>query len=216
MTQRPLGRHGRAPTPTQRTQIESGPIDGNNQDVTAADNGKLHVVPVGLGANAVIVNLPTACRASAAPSSSASARKTTLENLEKAWNAATVVTWGELMPGLQPAAGCADEKIQRVVRFDSSGTTFSFKQLLHQIDPTHLWAQRANQEWPNNTGATAVLRGESNGNGPLVAKVVATAGSLGYSDLATARGVGVFTYEDRDLRQDLLASAATGEGLGHL
>src|SRR6201999_4485226 len=50
-----------APNQTQRDQIEHGPIDGNGVDVTAADDGKLSVIPIAIGAIAIIVHLPNGC-----------------------------------------------------------------------------------------------------------------------------------------------------------
>ena len=49
------------PTPTQRLQMEKGPIDANGADVTAADNNPLHVIPVAIGAIAMLVHLPDGC-----------------------------------------------------------------------------------------------------------------------------------------------------------
>ncbi len=54
-----------------------------------------------------------------------------------------------------------------------------------------------NQDWPNDAGATAVLRGTGNGNGPLADKVNATDGSIGYGDLAVARSKG-FNKQNTD------------------
>ena len=46
------------PTPAQVDQMQKGAVDANGSDATAADNGKLHVIPVAIGALTAIVNLP--------------------------------------------------------------------------------------------------------------------------------------------------------------
>ena len=46
------------PTTAQVDQMQKGAIDANGLDATAADNGKLHVIPVAIGALTAIVNLP--------------------------------------------------------------------------------------------------------------------------------------------------------------
>ncbi len=120
-------------------------------------------------------------------------------------------TWSELFPELTDPA--CDAPITRVVRFDASGTTFAFKSYLNTIDPTQGWsttyesgdATAGNRAWPNATfGARAdctgasgpgsaddavdhLTSGCSNGAGALVSKVIATDGSIGYADVATAR-----------------------------
>jgi ABC-type phosphate transport system substrate-binding protein len=48
-------------TATDRQQIEKGPIDANGVDVTTADDNPVHLIPVAIGAVAVIVLLPTGC-----------------------------------------------------------------------------------------------------------------------------------------------------------
>ena len=126
--------------------------------------------------------------------------------------AAPYVTWRGVFPTLQNNAGC-NEPIIRVVRFDQSGTTFAFKDYLSSINPSRLWKTKyattqANltREWPGATfGARAdcsgtpngpgsqddaidhLTTGCANGNGSLVSKLIATDGSIGYSDISTAR-----------------------------
>src|SRR5262245_47518988 len=36
------------PTAVERQQMEKGPVDANGQDVTAADDGRLHVIPAAI------------------------------------------------------------------------------------------------------------------------------------------------------------------------
>ena len=172
------------PTATERQQMETGPIDANGQDVTAADDGKVHVIPVAIGANSVIVRLPDGCDYSGA---TLFRDRPTIDNVTlEGVLAGTVTTWGAAITGL--SAPCAAAPITRAVRLDSSGTTFALKQLLANINPTRGWAALGNTQWPNNSGATAVIRPATNGNGPVRDLVNATAGTIGYGDLATVRG----------------------------
>lgn len=120
-------------------------------------------------------------------------------------------TWTEVFPALAPDSDC-DKPIIRVVRFDDSGTSFAFKDYLNSIDGAQGWlttyvtGSNKTREWPGATfGKRTDCAGEpngpgseddavdhltsgcSNGNGALVAKLVATDGSVGYSDVSTAR-----------------------------
>ena len=119
--------------------------------------------------------------------------------------------WDEVFPALAGDADC-EEPIIRVVRFDDSGTSFAFKDYLNTIDggegwlTTYVTGSNKTREWPgavfgkrtdcagepNGPGsqpdaADQLTSGCSNGNGSLVAKLVATDGSVGYSDISTAR-----------------------------
>lgn len=193
-----------APTPSQRTQIEQG-------GAGAGDDGSLHVIPAAIGAVPIIVNFPNNCTIPAGlqdkpdgaaddtqatqrflASTSAATPTNVNQTWEKAWEGdSTVDTWGELVPGIS-GAGCAALPIKRVVRSSSSGTTFGFKKWLKSVAPTVTWEEPglANTAWPNDTGATAVLRPGSSGNGPLAALVNSTDGSIGYGDLKTDRDNG--------------------------
>lgn len=189
-----------APTNIQRTNMENGlPGDPN-------DNGKLRVIPVGAGATTVIVNFPSGCQVPVGSGSYASYARVQFPNvmLEKIWRGdSTADTWGEatnndiiaIPGGGRSDGGCKAQAMKRVVRFDSSGTTFSFKQVMKKINPFFNWAENdvpplTNTSWPNNVAPTAVLNGGANGNGPLAQKVKNTDGSIGYVDLATARANG--------------------------
>jgi ABC-type phosphate transport system substrate-binding protein len=125
--------------------------------------------------------------------------------------AAPYVTWRDVFPSLEDTAACK-KPIVRVVRFDESGTTFAFKDYLNSLNGARGWkttyAFGANQtkEWPgaeygkrtdcsgepNGPGAKPdsedhLTSGCSNGNGSLVSKLISTDGSVGYSDVSTAR-----------------------------
>jgi len=121
-------------------------------------------------------------------------------------------TWTEVFPELVPDAECA-EPIIRVVRFDESGTSFAFKDYLDTINGARGWltdfgsaGTGGTRRWPGSTfGARADCAGSpngpgsevdttdqltsgcSNGNGALVSKLISTDGSVGYSDISTAR-----------------------------
>lgn len=136
----------------------------------------------------------------------------TKEQFEKVWAKDSAFdTWGEVFPELDEA-GCEDVPIIRVVRYDESGTSFAFKDYLDSINgargwkTTYAFGAHKTQEWPNavfgeraDCGAGVMAPGSeadatdhlttgcSKGNGALVSKLIATDGSIGYSDLATAR-----------------------------
>lgn len=131
---------------------------------------------------------------------------------EKVWAGEENTKWSETFPELGSQAGACDVPIIRVVRFDKSGTTFGFKDYLRTINPGRGWTttfesatNNGNREWPNaefgtggQCGATAapgkgadnvdfLTTNCANGNGELVKKLILTDGSIGYSDIATAR-----------------------------
>lgn len=207
-------------TATDRQQIEKGPIDANGVDVTAADDNPVHLIPVAIGAAAVLVHLPDGCDYTAAANKPLDGNRPAIDNttLEAAFaGAATADTWGELIPGVD--ATCAAKPVVRVVRQDSSGTTFAFKQLLARINPTRGWAALGNTAWPN-LAANPVYRSKSSGGGALVTALAtglvattqrdngsglvdtainyAETGGIGYVDLATARtgAGGTFLWAD--------------------
>ena len=139
--------------------------------------------------------------------------KFTKAQYENVWaKSAAADEWDEVFPDLAGDVDC-EEPIIRVVRFDDSGTSFAFKDYLNTIDggegwlTTYVGGANKTREWPNAVfGARAdcagtpngpgsqedavdqLTSGCSNGNGALVAKLVATDGSVGYSDISTARG----------------------------
>jgi len=213
------------PSPTGQGQMETGTD-------TVGDESEVHVVPAAVGAVAPLVNFPDGCD----PNGLAANNKTATQDLdndtvdddvvrvrftktklEAAWaQDAGAGTWTELFPELAGQAAC-NKPIIRVVRFDDSGTTFTFKDYLDKLDPAEGWlttfASGPNKtlEWP---GATVGVRSDcsnasgpgapglaadtdqltsacSAGNGNLVPKLQATDGSIGYSDISTARTAGL-------------------------
>jgi ABC-type phosphate transport system substrate-binding protein len=178
-----------APNATQRQQIEKGPTDANNQDVTTADDGHLLVIPIAIGAIAIPVHMPANCTYTGGTVALYHDRpKIDNVTLEKIF-AGEVTTWGAAIPGLAALdAPCAAAPIVRIVRRDSSGTSFALKQLLANVNPARspAWnsAAMGNQVWPND--GTAV-RPTSDGGGSVRSLVDSTPGSIGYIDLATTR-----------------------------
>lgn len=128
---------------------------------------------------------------------------------EALWSGTENAKWTEAFPELHGVA--CEVPIIRVVRFDKSGTTFAFKDYLRTIEPARGWTTtyesgaNGNREWPNaefgsggQCGGTAAPGKQAdnvdfltsnceNGNGKLVEKLIATDGTIGYSDIATAR-----------------------------
>lgn len=206
-------------TATDRLQIQKGPIDANGVDVTTADDNPVHLIPAAIGAVAVMVHLPTGCDTTTVTNKPLDGNRPAINNdlLEQAFAGATTAdTWGELLPGLATGdATCAAKPVVRVVRQDSSGTTFAFKQLLARINGGRNWSGIGNTAWPNLATAP-VYRSKSSGGGALVTALsnggvpaqagqptttqrdngsglvdgsidFATTGGIGYVDLATAR-----------------------------
>jgi ABC-type phosphate transport system substrate-binding protein len=232
------------PTPEQVALMNAGAtVDpGANKAVTEADadptnNGKIHVVPAAVGAVAALVNLPESCDAKllTAPHRTDNAGSTSDDKLlrvrfskaefEQIWaqgatggpSAVPYLDWDEVLTELNTDSDC-HKPIVRVVRFDQSGTTFTFKDYLNSINPAREWKTKwattgtnLTREWPGAAfgprtdcagtpegpggGATQetdnLTSGCGNGNGNLVDKLIATDGSIGYSDLATARNKGL-------------------------
>lgn len=232
------------PTSEQVALMNAGAtVDpGANKAVTEADvdpsnNGKIHVVPAAVGAVVAMVNLPESCDAKllTAAHRTDNAGSTADDKLlrvrfsksefEQVWaqgasggpSAVPYLDWDEVLTELNTDADC-HKPIIRVVRFDQSGTTFTFKDYLNSINPAREWKTKwsttgtnLTREWPGATfgprtdcagtpegpggGATQetdnLTSGCGNGNGNLVDKLIATDGSVGYSDLATARSKGL-------------------------
>jgi ABC-type phosphate transport system substrate-binding protein len=120
------------------------------------------------------------------------------------WNDAELVKEN---PGLSTCTG----PITRVVRFDSSGTTNILKQYLIRVDNARTGASctgtntttidnwetyfTTNTEWPGKQHPTeegtcsTIVSPEKSGGPEEIAKVQATAGAVGYIDLAEAVGL---------------------------
>ena len=145
--------------------------------------------------------------------------------------------WQELFPDLVTDADC-NKPILRVVRFDDSGTTFTLKDYLDRINPGRDWiptftavSPGLTRNWPNATfgprpdcSATATGPGSQDdaidqltsgcaaGNGPLVAKLAATDGSIGYSDISTARTAGLAITPEANDNDTYFTQVPNGAG----
>lgn len=183
-----------APNPTQLKNIDEAA-----EGVGAA--GQALVIPVEQAAVGVIVN---------PPSSECEITKITNGNLQEIWNGG-ITEWSGITGGKAQGAGVTEKTagackvaIKRIVRKDSSGTTFAFKTYLAEINkgntcagagpPAKTWTFYAeaahNLEWPQEPAGTCkgtVTVATENGGGGEVKEVVATSGSIGYANLADAR-----------------------------
>jgi ABC-type phosphate transport system substrate-binding protein len=167
-----------APTAPEIAAANQGPTAGSGDDAV------LHTIPVAHSSVAVAVKLPANCTL---PASSTN-RRISRADLASVF-AGTPTTWSTLLTG-ESGAGCSTQ-VTRVVRLDSSGTTFAFKNYLRDIDSTNFPTSQGNQVWPADTGSTAVVRGAANGAGSqLDALNARTDGGIAYADLATARDKG--------------------------
>lgn len=126
----------------------------------------------------------------------------------------------------QTERDCARVPVKRIVRQDVSGTTYGWKAYLNLINPARGWlttySTPNNLTWPAVGGTSTatptpvsgtgqptfcpetgnkLCSGPASGNGSLTDQVNITDGSIGYSDLATARAKG-FTINASADRQD--------------
>lgn len=199
-----------APPAAELTNINEG------DPSIATDNGQIRIIPVAMGAITISVHFPDGCKWRTDYDWKVNNTDfTTRFKLQNAkWEQVfdgTITTWGQLLaisptiPGISaiPGSGltnaqCVNTPIKRAVRSDGSGTTYNFKQWLNTVDAAQSpsWDEQAvgglaNLAWPNDAGATAVLRG--NGNGGVATQIVNNNGAVGYVDLATARTSGFTT-----------------------
>lgn len=219
------------PTRQQYADMQAG------DPATAADDAKLHVVPVATGAAVLIMRLPQGCsiKSDGAPTLTGSdvgdefrngtqRPKLSSQTVEAAFaGAAGARTWGQLVPTISGtlasaqyadvATDCAQAPVRRIVRTDNSGTTYSWKAYLNLINGSRGWTDRyagnPNTTWPvDGTGSTRpatidpasrqicafsasnVCSNTGTGGGALADAVNLVEGSIGYVDLATARGRG--------------------------
>lgn len=166
------------PTTAQLAAANQGPTAGTSDDAV------LHTIPVASSAVAVDVKLPAGCTVA----ETSADRTISRAAVEGAFAAKSGYTqWGQILPTIS-GAGCSTKPVQRVVRLDSSGTTFAFKRYLASINSTDFPSSLGNTAWPNDTGATAVVRGAANGAGSQLDALNGLAdGGIAYADLATSR-----------------------------
>lgn len=185
-------------------------------DSDPSDNGEIHLIPAAVGAVAPLVNFPDGCdpaeldEASRTSNTAALMRvRFTKSEWEEVWGQeeGSLLDWHDVFPELEGDSDC-EVPIIRVVRQDDSGTTYAFKDYLNTINGARGWLSTyvgPNTNWPGaefgaggHCGGTAapgkeadsedhLTSGCSSGNGNLVPKVVSTDGSVGYSDISTAR-----------------------------
>lgn len=152
-------------------------------------------VPVIQAPVAVVVNLPSGCTVAKSPI-------LTNVDLSKAFD--DNISWTTLLTdaGAKPSdCGTADPTVE--VRYDSSGTSFAFKQYLSQIDSS-LWSpwvetqgQGTANSWPAAVSDTYVSGGQTldnSGSGGEANAVYDTPGSIGYVNTADAAAVGFGQY----------------------
>ncbi|HWH93635.1 MAG TPA: hypothetical protein VNT03_07225 [Baekduia sp.] len=184
------------PTEQQIGWAEQGPP-------THSTDGQLLTIPVAQVALAPVVRLPDGCQVA-----DQSKRQLTRDQANLAFEGVTS-TWGDVFgtnitaeagSGLT-SADCRAKVFVRVVRFDSSGSTFIFKRYLQAAshatggdsfdwrDPTE-GGTLANNAWPS--GATSVVTAGVNGAGAQLDTLSAQSanGGIGYSDVATDRAKG--------------------------
>lgn len=150
------------------------------------------------------------------------------QKLEEIWQG-HITKWGEVVEEKYFLSGtthsqkeCAETPIIRIVREDTSGTTYNFKHFLALLPfsgskgGAELWTSassevgKKNTAWPiksatetgvpnpvNSTNnvceeAVHICRAKEGSGSSLAAGVTATSGSIGYLDLATAREKGFY------------------------
>jgi len=181
------------PSSSQETAIENGAAG-------TQDDAQLRTLPVTSGAITVSVNFPDGCTIPTGiayrPNADGTTRFAVSNNEVEALWYGDYATWGDFIPGIG-GAGCDTRPLKRVVRLDSSGTTFAFKGWLQELNPDRVPSWQSfrspstqNTVWPNDTGATAVVRGDGVGNQGVAKRVRENDGHVGYIDLATARDDG--------------------------
>jgi ABC-type phosphate transport system substrate-binding protein len=221
-----FGMSDEPPPPDEIAQMNAGTgSEPAGTDTNPNDNGKIHVIPAAVGAVAPLVNFPNGCDVNELPASAKTEEHDFDENttpdgtvrvrfnrtqFENVWaKDGASDEWHEVFPDLAGDADC-EVPIIRVVRFDTSGTTYAFKDYLNSIDGGEGWlttyiANEENRQWPGGEvgkrsdcaekvgpGAQAdaidhLTSGCGSGNDDLVAKLVEVDGSIGYSDISTAR-----------------------------
>ena len=175
---------------------QTGEIE-ENETTKGSAKASLQTIPVLQESIAVLIHLPAGCTAtSKADPGRLVLNNTTLQSIYLG----TINTWGAITDdGDQiTGTGCAADSITRTARLDSAGTTNIFKKYLALINGSpfetetgeHVtWVGAAsgaeNTDWPK--AAIAVARPAKTGDAAEVAKVVETAGTIGYSGMADAR-----------------------------
>lgn len=186
------------------------PNAAQKAEIEAGVKTTIEELPVTQGALAIIVHLPANCTATSEPKKKHPEGRLVLNNLTlEGIYRGTINKWSEITDGGDKlsGAGCNPEtQIQRVVRFDQSGTTHIFKKYLSLIfagkfetekGEEKSWSEvdegKENTTWPK--GLVPVVKPAAKGNGEMLKKVVETPSSIGYPNLADARANHKFTTE---------------------
>jgi ABC-type phosphate transport system substrate-binding protein len=180
-----------APNSNQKKEILTHAPEGTSAQVLT--------IPVLQAAIAIIVHLPKGCeKVSGGPEPGRLAIKDSV--LEKVFQGLDT-KWSQILNGakLEGTSECkSTAEITRVVREDGSGTTDSFMKWLGEIKKGFVlgeesWDQLGektnNTIWPNE-GTHPVKRGK--GGSGLVKVVAENAGTVGYANVADARGNSAF------------------------
>jgi ABC-type phosphate transport system substrate-binding protein len=179
---------GQAAVCVNGTTFSTNPATGRNWDFAASDDPPtatqisnanncaaavstplaLHTIPVAQAAIAMVVHLPTGCTINSADNAATHNRfNMGNANLQSAFfGGGGAATWASLLPHSPSCTGA----IQRVVRYDQSGTSFQTMEYLKQIANSGTWDSVANsaqqyQNWPNN-GSNIVYGGTTAENPP--------------------------------------------------
>jgi ABC-type phosphate transport system substrate-binding protein len=164
---------------------------------TVASGAVPVIVPVTQTSIAVVVHPPSGC----------TLKKISWADLNKVFGGNAIKKWNEF--GTATGGASCESPVTRVVRTEGSGVTYQFKNYLatvaSQVGGENLpctvagstkWIElrevgieeKPNRTWPECTGGTAVVRAA--GDGAVAAKVVATAGTIGYASLPNAEAQG--------------------------
>jgi ABC-type phosphate transport system substrate-binding protein len=175
------------PNEKQLTEIES------NESTPTAET--IASIPVAQESVVVLAHLPSGC---AATSTAAPGRLAFTNADLQGIYAGTVTEWGQITGGGDSVtgSGCSTDPITAVARFDQSGTSHILKRYLNLINSATLATEKGSETWAelsegslNTVWPTAanVVKPAAKGGGELLNKVEATAGSIGYVNLAEAR-----------------------------
>jgi ABC-type phosphate transport system substrate-binding protein len=195
------GVSGKINTARQFIGTDDAPTAAQIKNTTSVTTGgstkgaKVLTIPVTQTSIAAIANPPEGCTVAAI----------TNVDLEKVFNG-TLLNWSQLETDTGGAA--CESPITRVVRFDSSGTTFQFKNYLMKVNAKALacttgekegkatWKEleptgTPNLTWPESCEAATLsplVRPPVKGGGEVVKKVKETKGTIGYAALPDAKG----------------------------
>jgi ABC-type phosphate transport system substrate-binding protein len=183
--------------PPTDTQI----ADAEKLSAQHSAEGNLLTIPVAQVAIGTMVRLPDGCQVAdqAVRQISRSQVNLAFEGVSSKWSDIFGTNIKASSGSPLTDADCQNKVFARVVRKDSSGSTFVFKRYLYQAshasggdnfdwrDPTE-GGTLANNAWP--AGATSVIPGDANGAGALLDKLSdqSVDGGIGYADVGTARG----------------------------